>query len=166
MSAPLNDVEIVVEQDGFDIVVEGDEFGDELIVIGVGGPGGPPGPAGPAGGAPVRRVAATALGGHRLVVPRDDGQVIYADASLLEHASRPVWLTTAAWSSGATADLTASGIVVESSWSWTPGRSIYVGLDGLLTQTVPASAAFARKVADVVSSSTIQVDVSAPIILT
>lgn len=124
------------------------------------------GPPGPPGGGTISRIAAVALGGHRLVVPRDDGQVIYADASVLAHASRPIWFTTAAWAAGQPATLTAAGLVSEGSWSWAPGDPIYLGLDGLPTHTVPPTAVFVRQVAQVVSPTTIQVDVSAPIILT
>lgn len=107
---------------------------------------GPPGPPGPPGGV-VQAVAAHPLGGHRLVVPRDDGTVEYADATNQAHLNRPIWLTTSAWAAGATATLTAVGAVVEPAWAWTPGAPLLLGASGLMTHTLPGGAQFVRRVA-------------------
>jgi hypothetical protein len=129
------------------------------VTVSRSGAQGPPGPPGVSGGGMVQLVTSTALSGHRLVVPRDDGKAEYADCATAAHISRPVWLTTGAWDSGVTATLVAQGIVTEPTWSWTPGQPIWLGLNGVLTQTIPGGALFIRRVAEVIDATTIEFSV-------
>jgi hypothetical protein len=103
----------------------------------------------------VQRMVAQDTSGHRLMVPDDDGKAIYADSSDPTHISRPVWMTTNAWSNGIQADLLALGQVVEPTWDWTPNQPIWIGSDGFLTQDYPVGAAFLRRVAEAVTPITI-----------
>lgn len=129
---------------------------------------GPPGPPGPGGGGccVVQAVAAHPLGGHRLVVPRDNGTVEYADATDPAHINRPLWLTTSAWAAGAVADLVTGGEVTELSWTWTPGVPLLVGTNGMLTHTLPAGAVWVRRAALPVDPVTVEYAPTQPIALT
>lgn len=136
-----------------------------MAVVPVAGPQGRAGIDGASGaGGGVNRIAATNLSGHRVVVPNDNGEVIYADPTNPSHISRPKWFTTGAWTVGATASLTADGLVSEGTWSWIAGIPIYLGSNGLLTQTPPSSG-FLQVVAEVVSSTTIDFNPHPPIVL-
>jgi hypothetical protein len=125
-------------------------------------PGGP-GPAGQPGGT-VQRVTAAALSGHRVVTPLNDGSVNYADATNPAHLSRPVWLTTSAWGSGVTATLISDGPITEPTWNWTPGQPIYLGANGVLTQTEAPGAVFVLIVAEVIDATTISFRPQVPIV--
>lgn len=137
--------------------------GTGAVAVPVPGPPGPPGPGGGGGG--VQAMAAHSLGGHRLVVPRDSGEVEYADCTDPDHVNRPVWLTTAAWPAGALVNLVAFGEVEEGSWAWTPGAPLLVGANGLPVHTLPSGAVFSRRVAEPVTPTTIWFDPAQPIAL-
>jgi hypothetical protein len=102
------------------------------------GPPGPPGPPGSGGPQTVVLQAAIALGGHRIVCVDSAGQAIYPDRSNPAHADAVVGITTGAASAGADVTVQTTGEMIESSWSWSPGP-IWVGDNGLLTQTSPTS---------------------------
>lgn len=113
----------------------------------------------------VSRTTSGALSGHRLVVPMDNGQVEYADATVLDHHEKPVWLTTGAWGPGVNANLLAIGEVEEPSWTWSPDSPIWLGANGALTQTIPLGAMFIRKVAEVISPTAIYFAPQQPIVV-
>ncbi|MBF6138119.1 hypothetical protein IU501_34690 [Nocardia otitidiscaviarum] len=113
----------------------------------------------------VQAVTAHPLGGHRLVTPRDDGTVEYADATDPDHMNRPIWLTTAAWATGVVADLVAGGLVAEPSWTWTPGVPLLLSTAGLLAHALPPGALFCRRVALVVDADLIWFEPTQPVAL-
>lgn len=82
------------------------------------------------------RTAGQAVGGHRLVVPDDDGSVVYASHQDVSQPGRPVWLTVSAAVQGAQVNLVAEGPVTESSWAWDEGP-IFLGDAGMMTQSPP-----------------------------
>jgi len=84
-------------------------------------------------------VAAVELGGHRVVVLDAAGEAIYADRSILSHRDKVLGVTTGAASAGADATIRTYGELTEPSWSWTLDEPVFLGLTGLLTQTVPTS---------------------------
>jgi len=87
-----------------------------------------------------RWVAGQDLGGHRVVAMAGDASAIYADCAVASHAGRLLGLTTGAASAGAPCIVAgATEVVEEPSWSWTADAPVYLGHDGLLTQTVPAA---------------------------
>lgn len=116
-------------------------YGDSLCCAGDSVAVAIPGLPGPAGGGTanaitVNGIAAVPLGGHRAVVRQPGGLLEYADAATLAHAGLPIYLTTGAVNALDPVAVTAEGEVVEGSWSWTPGP-VWLGLNGLLTQTPP-----------------------------
>jgi len=84
-------------------------------------------------------VAAVALSGHRVVTPRPDGTLDYASNAVAAHLHAPLWVTLGAVTAGQPATVLAYGALTESSWAWTPGAPLFLGADGLLTQTPPVA---------------------------
>jgi hypothetical protein len=106
------------------------------------GPAGPPGPVGPSGASSLSFVAGEALGGHRVVKLNPDGFAYHASADTPGDLAVVVGVTLGACSLGATADVIRSGEIIEPSWTWVPGLPIFLGLNGVLTQTLPPGAVF------------------------
>lgn len=106
---------------------------------------GPPGPQGPqgvpgaAGGTVLQYPAGEALGGHRIVILNDAEQAIYADNTIASHASKVLGMTTGGANAGDTATIQTGGEITEPSWNWAINQPIYLGTNGLLTQTQPAT---------------------------
>lgn len=151
---------VTVGLDGSRTVIGGDPARVGVTMPGIAGP---PGPPGPATGGIITRVAGTNLSGHRLVVPAADATVGYADNTNPAHLRLPVWLTTSAVVAGAPVDLLAEGEMTEPSWSWAPNSPLYLGIGGLMTQTVPVAPAFLLEVAVALSATTIHFDPQTPI---
>lgn len=115
----------------------------------------------------IEALAAVNLSGHRAVSPRADGTLEYADPTQLVNINRAVWLTTSAVSAGAVAAVRTMGEVIEPSWSWTPGMAVYLGANGMLTQTVPVapSSAFLLELGTAITPTSLFFDPGIPIAL-
>lgn len=124
---------------------------------------GPPGPTGPGGSITNTATAAEAVGGHRAVVNTSSG-IAYADADNLAHCGRVVGITTAAAGSGAPITFQASGKITEPSWSWAPNADIWLGLNGLPTQTIPGAAVFAQRLGFALSPTEMWVELGEPVV--
>lgn len=117
---------------------------DNTVIIVSDAAQGPPGPAGPAGspgGQLIQRVAAQALGGHRVVLINSDGKADYASAATLAHGPRIIGMTTQASAQDALVNIQIYGEVTEPSWNWQLDKPVYLGIDGALTQAAPAQPA-------------------------
>lgn len=127
---------------------------------------GPIGPQGPPGDSTIQLTASINLSGQRCVTQLPDGTVTYADSSTLADVSAPLWVTLGAALTGNLVTVQAIGIVTEPSWSWTPGP-VYLGLVGVLTQTVPAypSSAFLVQLGYATSATSIVLDQQPSIVL-
>lgn len=104
--------------------------------------------------------AASSLSGHRVVTPAPDGSLGYASNDDLGDVNSPLWVTAAAASSGAQLETLMFGPMVEPSWTWTPGQPVYLGTNGVLTQTPPAApgAVFLAQVGTATSPTSLFVD--------
>jgi hypothetical protein len=121
---------------------------------------GPPGP----NTTLVSGIASIALSGHRLVTVNGSGELIYADNTTASHATKVLGLTLGAASIGAATNVKTYGEVTEPSWTWTMDSPIYLGANGVLTQTAPATG-FILIVGFPLSATTIFLDTQGPIIL-
>jgi hypothetical protein len=113
----------------------------------------------------IRRTAAVNLSGRRAVTPRDDETIEYADQATAGHLQRPVWLTLGAIVAAETDDVAALGRINEPTWSWTVGQAIYLGANGVLTQSPPLApvADFLLEIARVIDPQTIWFEPKMPI---
>lgn len=130
------------------------------------GPGlqGPPGPPGASGDATtIARTAAIALSGHRAVATNADGDFVYADKDTAAHASCTIGITTGAASQGASASAIALGPLTENSWNWTPQQLIFLGSNGVLTQSAPTTG-FVLVLGKAVSPTTVFVQIQSAFI--
>lgn len=101
------------------------------------GPVGPPGPPGPSGTAIYEFVAQAPMGGHRIIALDEAGVPVYASNDDPDSALRAVGISLNAADIGGTIRVQAEGAITEPSWGWLTDRPVYLGKDGLLTQTVP-----------------------------
>lgn len=106
------------------------------------------------------------ISGHRLVVPRMlDDSVRYADNTVSEELSKPIWLTNNSSLAGEQLVVISNGPVTDSSWDWNTG-SLYLGENGYITQIVPVSPAkYLIQVGYVINPQTIYINRSHTIIL-
>lgn len=114
------------------------------------------------------QVASGALGGQRLVVPRNDSKIEYASNQTLTQRDRPIWLTRNAAVTDEVLTVHAYGAFTEPSWTWTPGGTLYLGVNGLMTQTAPtalAGALFSLQVGVALAPTMIFFDPKSPISL-
>lgn len=95
--------------------------------------------SGGAGANVIAKTAGETLGGHRVVWINDDDKVYYASAANAT-AERVAGLTTGAANAGTGATIQPLGEMIEGSWNWIPGP-VYLGLNGVLTQTPPLTGA-------------------------
>lgn len=132
----------------------------DTIAVAVPGPPGPPGTGGGGSRLEVTGTAAQALSGHRAVYRRSDGLIDYADAGNLAHRNAAIGITTGAASSGATVTVVMAGEMTEGSWSWAAPGLIFLGANGALTQSVPATpgSQFLAVLGYALSSTTVYID--------
>lgn len=114
-------------------------------VIRVGGPKGKPGLSikgdkgdkGDPGNNYDIRVANEYLGGHRVVRSTGAVRVGYADCTDSTHGDDTVGLTLGAANVDEEVNVQRIGSISFNGWVWVPGESIFLGINGILTQDVP-----------------------------
>ena len=136
----------------------------EVVTDAEQGPPGPRGPIGPSGGSALSVTAGQDIGGHRLVLLNAQGDAIYADARQLSHAEVVVGLTVFAAVQGQSIDIVRAGIVEEPSWSWVADQPVYLGLDGVPTQTLPPGALFGLVVGFPIAPTKLLMSIKPPIV--
>lgn len=161
VAVPQPDIDVVVTDVSTPVVITSPEMQvvtvddedhivdqvNEIQIVTVGEVG-PAGADGADGGVVETYIAATSLGGHRVVVTNGSGELIYADVANAAHANQAVRISTQAAVAGASITIQASGRITEASWNWTPGATLYVGVNALPTETVPvAPAVFSKPIA-------------------
>lgn len=115
--------------------------------------------------ATVQNISATAIGGHRVVYMAADG-FRYASNDDISHAGLVIGITTGSAGQNTQTSIKTSGEVTEPSWDWTVPGLIFLGQNGLLTQSSPGPPAlFSQVVARVISPTKIFINIQPPIIL-
>lgn len=136
----------------------------EVLEVAEQGPPGPRGPTGLSGASASAVVLGEAIGGHRAVVIGAGPAALYADSDNPAHAGRVAGITTQAGAAGAEVLVQSSGPLTEPSWAWAPDGDIWLGLDGLLTQILPVTAAFAQRLGYATSPTSMWVEISEPVV--
>lgn len=130
------------------------------------GPQGPQGVPGPTGGEVVQRIAATVLGGHRVVRAIDGVAVGYASAAVVGQGDDTLGITTTAADAGANLNVQTVGQITFNGWGWTPGEQVFLAVDGLLTQSPPGpedGAEFLQVIGTAVEADTLLIAIQPPI---
>ena len=73
-------------------------------------------------------------------------------------------ITTGAAAAGDAINVQASGEMTEVSWNWTPGLPVFLGTNGLLTQTPPVSG-FQLVLGVAISPTKLAINIKQPIVL-
>ena len=119
----------------------------------------------PTGGAQVvSYIAGVALGGHRMVVLDASQQAQYASSATPAHISIVLGMTTGAAIAGAPVQIQTGGEITEPSWSWSLGSPVYLGVNGLLTQTPPSSG-FSLVIGFPISATVLFINLREPVII-
>ena len=127
----------------------------------IAGPQGEPGGGG--GTQTVELIAGESLGGHRVVYARN-GSAYYASSDDVVNAVVAIGVTTASATAGTKVNVLTAGVVVESSWAWQESKQIFLGLNGVLTQTPPTSGC-SRVIGVPTASDSMLINVQMPITL-
>lgn len=115
------------------------------------------------GGTGAQITVQSAVSGHKLV-SIIGGNMVYADSTNLAHIGKISGLTTNAADAGGTVVISDYGPITESSWTFTPDLPLYVGTNGVMTQTPPETG-FSQIVGYAITSTTIFLNFQPPIIL-
>lgn len=156
--------DVVVITHSGDVVVETQVNTSVVTTPAEQGPPGPVGPPGQAGASYLTFTADGALSGHRAVRPTTAGAVGYASSAVAADANSVLGITTGAAATGAAINVQASGEMTEVSWNWTPGLPVFLGTNGLLTQTPPVSG-FQLVLGVAISPTKLAINIKQPIVL-
>lgn len=119
---------------------------------------------GSGGGMPdVELTTAMFISGHRAVCVMSDGLVHYADADTVSTAGI-LGITTAAAGTGELIPIRTAGELQHNGWIWSIGDPVFVGSNGMLTQS-PAGSEYVAMVGIAISEDTINIEVQQPIFI-
>lgn len=110
-----------------------------VVTVAEQGPRGIQGPPGASGAAYLTLTADTALSGHRIVSAVGAGRAGYADSASAATAMTALGITMGAADADAPVNIQFSGEMDEPSWNWDIALPVYLGANGALTQSLPAS---------------------------
>lgn len=109
-------------------------------------------------------IAAASLSALRIVALNDSGRLIYADSSIADHAFRVQGILETAISAGYAIAPLSDGSISDGSWNWAIGIPVFLGTDGILTQTAPESG-FILQVATVENATSLSFEIQPPILI-
>jgi len=132
------------------------------VTLASSGPAGPPGAAGDIQNQTRTYVAASAVGGGRIVRSSTVTDVEHADSSDAGNMHNTIGLTLAAASGGGNVQVLIEGQSVDVSWAWTVGDPIFFNTSGVLTQTAPATG-FYQAVGHALTATSVLIRIHAPI---
>lgn len=119
------------------------------------------------GNAFLNRIAAVSLGGHRIVRAVNGIEVDYADNTVEAHGDVLLGISLNAATAGAPVRVQTEGELEHGGWSWVPEQPIWLGTNGLPTQTPPDSpvARFSVRIAFAMTATKIFIEIEEPVFL-
>jgi hypothetical protein len=102
-------------------------------------------------------VASTSLSALRCITTDSSGLAKYATPDSLANAV-VIGISTTAASTGQNITIKTSGQITDASWNWTKG-AIYLGANGVLTQTAPSGGSIIVHVAKAITATTLIIDI-------
>lgn len=109
-------------------------------------------------------IAATAISGHTVVTLDVTGKALPADPTVAAHAHAVIGISLNAASAGGQLTVVDSGLLTHLGWSFEPGLPVFIGMDGVITQT-PPSAVWQKVVGVALSATSIVVGLQPAIFL-
>ena len=109
-------------------------------------------------------VAEYSLSALRAVIVNNDSRLEYASSNIAEHSFSIVGVLKDAIAVGDSGKALIQGSLSDSSWNWTLGTPIYLGVDGMLTQSAP-STGFQIILGKPTSPTTVYFEIGEPILL-
>jgi len=149
----------------YSITIEPVSYEVTLARIGPQGRRGEPGQPGAAGGETTSATAGENLSGYMAVVYDGSGNVLRASCNNALHANKVVGITLGAALASSTATIKSANIIEESTWTWTVDQPIFLGLNGLITQTVPVGALFTQVLGVAIAPTRIIVNIQPAIFM-
>jgi hypothetical protein len=124
----------------------------------------PPPPSNSSANKFVTRTAAQALGGQRIVRSVSGVLVDYADNTIEAHGDVITGFTVGAVGVGQPVQVQTEGELEFSGWSWVPNGLIWVGTNGLPTQTPPETVGtkFSARIAFAMTATRIFIEIEEP----
>ncbi len=110
----------------------------------------------------ILRTAGAVLGGHRIVRSTGALTVDYASSDDILHGDDTLGMTTGAADMGANVTVQRIGPLSFDGWAWTAGEPVFLGLNGLPTQTPPESG-FIQVIGHAENATTLYLQLQAPI---
>lgn len=108
--------------------------------------------------------AGASLSALRVARLNADGELDYASSAVQAHAFTVLGLLTSAITTEESARVLQEGGFADESWTWTLGTPIWLGVDGVLTQTPPESG-FLLQVAIPKTATSIEFEIQEPVML-
>jgi len=105
--------------------------------------------------------AGMSISALRCITTNGSGEAVYATPDSLANAV-VIGISTTAGNTGETITIKTSGQLSDASWNWTKG-AIYLGANGVLTQTAPSGGAIVVHVAKAITATTIIIDIDTTI---
>lgn len=105
--------------------------------------------------------AGMSISALRCITTNSSGEAVYATPDTLANAV-VIGISTTAGSAGDTITVKTTGELSDASWSWTKG-AIYLGANGVLTQTAPSGGAIVVHVAKAITATKIIIDIDTTI---
>ena len=102
-------------------------------------------------------VASTSISALRCITTDGSGLAKYATPDTLANAV-VIGISTTSGNTGETITIKTSGQLSDGSWNWTKG-TIYLGSNGVLTQTAPSGGSIVVHVAKAITATTIIIDI-------
>jgi hypothetical protein len=102
-------------------------------------------------------VASTSLSALRCITTDSSGLAKYATPDSLANAV-VIGISTTAANTGENITIKTSGQITDASWNWTKG-AIYLGANGVLTQTAPSGGSIVVHVAKAITATTLIIDI-------
>lgn len=102
-------------------------------------------------------VAGESISALRCITTNGSGQAVYATPDTLANAV-VIGVSTTSGSSGETITVKTTGELTDASWNWTKG-AVYLGANGVLTQTAPSGGSIVVHVAKAITATKILIDI-------
>jgi hypothetical protein len=106
--------------------------------------------------------AAVAIGGHRVVALRA-GQLVYASNLDVLDASLTIGVTDSATDAGELCRAYNNSVITDSSLTGSAGTDVYLGINGLISETPPTTGLFSLKIGCIIAPAQLWVSIDSPI---